>query len=327
MRAIGLSTHVWNNNWRCALLLAGFPVLLALFLFGFSLIAADGDRPLGKTIYIAIRQMPVFLAAGSAIAAVWFAVAWGLHQRIIDGLTGAKEVDRRSEPALWNMMEELCISRGEAMPRLAVIETEAMNAFASGLRRRDGAVTVTRGLMNALSPAELRGVLAHELAHIRNGDARLGVIAAIFAGIMSLVAEMIMRTRFRISGGDRRGGGLATIIGIVLILVASGLGVALRFALSRNREFQADASAVQITGDPDAMIGALRKIQGHSSMPEVPSQVRAMFFDDDKLSLGARYWATHPPIEDRVQALVRFAGGRDPGPTPVPTAGPWARAI
>ena len=327
MRAIGLSTQVWNNNWRCGMLLAGFPLLLALLLFGLSLMAAEGGGGFAKSWHLAVRQFPLFLLWGGAAAAIWFGIAWLGHQRMLDVATGTLPVTREGEPDLWNSLENLCISRGETMPRLGVIETKALNAFASGLKRSEGTVTVTRGLLGALNPAELRAVLAHELAHIRNGDARLGVIAAIFAGILSLVAEVLLRGRFRTSlirgggGNNRRGGGLAAILGIVLILLAAGLGTALRFALSRNREFQADAMAVQITGEPDALITALRRIEGHSSMPEVPAQIRAMFFDDAALALGARFWATHPPIEERVAALVRFAGGRDPGPTPPPGPG------
>lgn len=326
MRAIGLSTQVWNNNWRCGLLLAGFPLLLALCLFGLSLMAADQGGGFAKSWHLAIRQFPLFLLWGGGAAAIWFGIAWLGHQRMIDVATGTEPVTREAEPDLWNSLETLCISRGETMPRLGIIESEALNAYASGLNRQQGKVTVTRGLLNALDPAELRAVLAHELAHIRNGDARLGVIAAVFAGILSLTAEVLLRGRFRMSltGGNRRssgnnkGAGLAALLGIVLILLAAGLGTALRFALSRNREFQADATAVQITGEPDALITALRRIEGRSAMPEVPAQIRAMFFDDAALSLGARFWATHPPIEERVAALVRYAGGRDPGPMPLP---------
>jgi heat shock protein HtpX len=215
------------------------------------------------------------------------------------------------------------------MPRLAVIETPALNAFASGLKRTEGSVTVTRGLMETLDPRELNAVLAHELTHIRNGDARLGVIAAIFAGIISLVAEMVLRGTGRVrwrsssSSSDRRDSGSNAalfLIGLALVATAWGLAVVLRMALSRNREFLADAGAVELTQDPDAMIGALRKIEGHSDMPDVPPEVRAMFLDDHAGSLGNALMATHPPIEARIAALVRYAGGHDPGPRPTPAA-------
>lgn len=327
MRDIGLSTRVWNNNIRCALLLAGFPLLLAFALFGLALMVATGGSPdLNQAMWDAAAAMPSFLAIGFLFAGLWFLIAWLLNQRIMDGVTGARPVTRQQEPLLWNTLEVLCISRGEQMPRLAVIETPELNAYASGLSRETGAVTVTRGLLDNLEPAELRAVLAHELAHIRGGDARLGVIAAVFAGILTFVAEILLRGRMRRSifrprmGGasGRRGGGLAVVLGLVIIMVAAGLAVALRFALSRNREFQADAEAVRLTAEPDAMIMALRRIEGRSTMPGVPSLVRAMMLDDAAMSRGPRIWATHPPIQARVDALVRFAGGQDPGPLPQP---------
>ncbi len=328
VRDIGLSTRVWNNNIRCGLLLAGFPFLLAMGLFGIALIFSAGDgQDLGDAMARAARAMPAYLFFGSIFAGLWFLIAWGLNQRILDAVTGARAVTRAEEPLLWNMLEALCISRGEKMPRLAVMEVPELNAYASGLSRETGAVTVTRGLLEALEPDELRAVLAHELAHIRGGDARLGVIAAIFAGILTFVAEIVLRggrravfVPRRSSGGDRRGGGLAVVVGLLIILAAAALTVALRFALSRNREFQADAEAVRLTGEPDAMIRALRRIEGRTALPRVPSLVRAMMLDDAALSRGPRIWATHPPIQARVDALVRFAGGVDPGPLPQPAA-------
>lgn len=336
MQAIGLSTRVWNNNWKCALLLAGFPLLLALLFFGLALVLASQSEPdLFRATRTAWRYMPQFLLWGGMAAGLWFLIAWLWHQRLLNGVTGAREVTRQEEPVLWNELEALCISRGERMPKLAVMETEELNAFASGLSREEGQVTVTRGLLNALEREELRAVLAHELAHIRGGDARLAVVAAIFAGMLTFFVEMFSRTRIRLprssgSGSNSgRGSGAAALVGVLLILLAAILGMALRFALSRNREFQADAEAVRMTGDANGMIRALRRIEGRSALPRLPSMVRAMMLDDAQLSRGPSLWATHPPVEQRVQALVRFAGGHDPGPLPVPTpagAGPWDAA-
>ena len=162
---------------------------------------------------------------------------------------------------------------------------------------------------------ELEAVLAHELTHIRNGDARLGVIAAVFAGIISLVAEVVFRGMRGARGGSRgRGGGVAVLVALAILALAWLLAVVLRFALSRNREFLADAGAVELTANPDAMISALRKVEGRSDMPAIPSQVQAMLLDWPRGASGFNLWATHPSIEARVQALVAYAGGRDPGP-------------
>lgn len=353
MRAIGLRTWQWNNAVRTVALLAGFPVLLVVLAFAVTALFVADSAP---TFMIGVRRslaaLPGTALAAGVISAVWFAIAWFAHQRIIDLVTGAKPTTRAAEPRVWNLLENLCISRGQPMPSLRIIETPALNAFASGLVRERYAVTVTRGLVDALDDAELEAVLAHELTHILNGDARLAVVAAVFAGILSLIPEMVVRaTRFGRIGRVRRsspssssssssrrgGGGGLVIVAVVLILLVWALALALRFALSRNREYLADAGAVELTKDADALIRALRKIEGRSDLPAVPDQVRAMFLDDQKNARGGRLWATHPPIAARIEALVRHAGGRDPGPiaalpppadaptvVPATARGPWA---
>lgn len=324
MQAFGLRTHAWNTAWRSMLLLAGFPLLLALTALGLALIIGAEQQDIGRAFRDAIRALPVIYLVCCVVALVWFAIAWVAHNRILDWATGARPVTRQEEPRLWNLLENLCISRGMRMPRLAVIETAAMNAYASGLTRDKGAVTVTRGLMDNLDDRELQAVLAHELAHIRNGDARLGLIAAVFVGIISLGFDMMTRGRraarvgrarggnWRVNGNSR-GGGLAALIGILVIAAAWLLSMVLRMALSRNREFLADSGAVELTADPDAMISALRKVEGNADMPEVSPQVRALFLEDSTDNALSSLMATHPPIGQRVATLVKMAGGRDPG--------------
>jgi heat shock protein HtpX len=316
---LGLRTHIWNNAIKSGLLLAGFPVLLLAVTFAVLLLFQGSGKGLGADMAAAAEALPVAFPVALLVSAAWFGIAWVGYQPIINAVTGARPVTREEEPRLWNLLENLCISRGLRMPRLAVIETPERNAFASGLSRETGQVTVTRGLMDALTDQELEAVLAHELTHIRNGDARLGVIAAVFAGIISLVAEVVFRglRGARLSGGSSnrgRGGGAAVLIALAILAVAWLLAVVLRFALSRNREFLADAGAVELTANPDAMISALRKVEGRSNMPAVPSQVQAMLLDWPQGAQGFNLWATHPSIEARVQALVSVAGGRDPGP-------------
>lgn len=336
-RAIGLSTHVWNNRLRGLALLACFPLLLTLLAFGLSVVFSAGESTVAQGLVHAWRQLPAFLIGAVIVSLVWFAIAWVANQRIIDAVSGARVVSRETDRRLWDLMETLCIARGETMPRLAVIESEARNAFASGLDRRRGNVTVTSGLVAALDDRELSAVLAHELTHIRNGDARLAVIAAVFTGIITLGFDAVRGQRgggvpqpgpdsgsgggtWRGRRGSSRDGGLniaILVIGLFIIVLAGTLSVALRLALSRNREYLADAGAVQITGDADAMIAALRRIEGRAEMT-LPSQIQAMLLEHADGARGASFWATHPPIEDRVAALVRLAGGRDPGPLAEP---------
>jgi heat shock protein HtpX len=336
--AYGLQTHIWNNNWKTVLLMAGFPVLLilltyALFLLfaGFSGESAGADAAAGPFVWAAraLAQAWPFAIAG---AAIWFTIAYFSYQGIIDMATGARPVERKQEPKLYNLLENLCISRGITMPTLRIMETDALNAFATGLHKGQYSITVTRGLMNTLSDEELEAVLAHELTHIRNADVRLLVIAVIFVGIFSFVGEMAFRSmRFggmssrRSSGGRDSGGGqaLAIIVALVIIGVAYALAIVIRFALSRRREYLADAGAVELTKNPDAMISALQKISGNAAV-NAPSEVREMFIENPHSDFAGMF-ATHPPIERRIAALMKFAGGRVAAQQAAPRVrtGPW----
>jgi heat shock protein HtpX len=203
---------------------------------------------------------------------------------------------------------------------------------------------VTRGLVDSLDDAELEAVLAHELTHIRNSDVQLLVISAIFAGVITLVGDLLVRGPRMFYGSGRTwssgssrgrgGGGVAIIlilIAVAIFILARFLAIALRFALSRKREFLADAGAVELTKNPDAMISALRKIEGTSEI-EAPSQVQEMFLDHPRTSGLSGLFATHPTIDARVAALVENAGGRDLPPPTEPAsqtggaAAPWGNA-
>lgn len=351
MGSYGLKTHIWNNRLKSVLLLAGFPFLLLLISFGFALIIAAFDNPdIGTGLANAVALLPSLAPLALGAAALWFVIAFFAHQRIIDGVTGARRIERADNPRLWNLLENLCISRGITMPALRIIDSDALNAFASGIREKNYSVAVTRGLLEALNDHELEAVLAHELTHIRNRDVQLLVVSAVFVGVVSLVGDLLVRSpRIFLYGGMRRtssrgrgGGGGAIVlilIAVAIFVVARLLAIALRFALSRKREFLADAGAAELTKNPDAMIGALRKIQGRSEI-EAPAQVQEMFIDLPKAKGLSSLFATHPPIDDRVSALVEFAGGRDippaieappstnapdraDGPWGQPARGPW----
>ena len=356
--ATGLRTHGWNTALRSGLLLVGFPLLLALMGYALALLIVAGQAPsVTEGMWDAARLLPLIVPAALALAAAWFAIAWAAHNRILDAVTGARRVtDPREAPRLWHLTEALAISRGMPMPRLAVIPSSARNAFATGLTPDRAGVTVTQGLLDALDDRELSAVLAHELAHIRNGDARLGVIAAVFVGVITLVTDMVWQGlrlsrhmgRARrggasgspdgSSGGSSgssggswggssssssrgKGGGAAVVLALIAIailiaILAHLLALVLRMALSRNREILADAGAVEMTQDADAMIAALRKVEQRPGLTRVPEQVRALFLHDAALARGVRWFATHPPIEERIALLVRHAGGQDPGRLP-----------
>jgi heat shock protein HtpX len=318
MGAFGLQTHIWNNNLKSVALLAGFPLLLLLLLFGLTVgyvgltedVASISDG-IGRALAQMKRNWPfAFLAAG-----VWFAIAWAFHQQMIAASVGARGVSRKEAPDLYNLVENLSIANGMRMPMLAVIETAAMNAFASGVSDATYTVTVTRGLIDGLDREELEAVVAHELTHIRNRDVRLLIVAVIFVGVFSFFGELVFRGTFdngvRIGGharsrkGDSRGGGMLVLIAIAAILVAYLLAIVIRFALSQKREYLADAGSVELTKNPDALVRALEKISGRSRV-DAPAGVRQMMIDNPIPFAGV--FMTHPPIDKRINALQRFAG-------------------
>lgn len=319
MGAYGLKTHIWNNNLKSILLLVMFPVLiLGLVYAGLLLWAGYVEGQSSQAGFeFAANSMPSAIPFTLAGVGAWFAVAFMGHQAMIDMATKSKSVSKSEEPRAYKLLENLCISRGITTPRLKIIDTDVMNAFASGIRTKNYTITLTRGLMNNLDDEELESVIGHELSHIKNRDVRLLIIAVIFVGIISFFGEGVVRgmfrtnisrsTRSRRSGGDNAA--VLVIIAVAIIIVAYGLAMLIRFALSRKREYLADAGSVELTKNPDAMIRALQKISGHAKL-DAPEEVREMAFENPRVGFSGMF-ATHPPIEKRIAALVEFAGGRE----------------
>ena len=333
-QAFGLYTHIRSNQRRSVALLIGLFLLVYVMVYAGALVAEGlmGDAPLDFLLQAALRDFIAALPWATLGTIVWIFIAYHFHQSMIDAITGGYEVSRQQEPRLWNILENLCISRGLTMPKLKLMDSEALNAFASGLNQKQYSITVTRGLLERLEDPEVEAVLGHELTHIRNGDVRLLVIAVVIAGVIAFFAELIVRMFFqsglywrgrrrdsesRGGGGGGGGAAVAIVIAIALIAVAWLLSVVIRFALSRSREFLADAGSVELTKNPDAMIAALRKIEGRGDLERANSAVMEMCIDNPREDF-ANLFDTHPRIEKRVEALVRYAGGHDPGPIALP---------
>src|SRR6516225_7838097 len=299
---------------------------------------ADLDT-LMQIAWIDLLKAAPFATIGTA---AWIVIAYYFHQSMIDAVTGGREIQRSDDPRLYTILENLCISRGITMPRLKVIESDALNAFATGMNAKQYSITVTTGLLNRLNDAEIESVLGHELTHIRNGDVRMMVIAVVIVGVISFFAELVFRLWFYNGFGfrgsrsdDRRGAGagVAILLAIGLLVLAYVLSFLIRLALSRSREFLADAGSVELTKNPDAMISALRKIEGRGELPGATSAVMEMCIDNPREGFGELF-DTHPSVESRISALVKFAGGHDPGPLALPPpadddddqSGPWESA-
>jgi heat shock protein HtpX len=333
MAAYGLYTHIASNKRRSIALLIGLFLLVYILVYAGALIGEALSYDASAQWYLQRAWLDFLQAAPWATigTGLWIVVAYYFHQSMIDAVTGGREVTRAEQPRLYNLLENLCISRGITMPTLRVIEDDALNAFATGMSEKQYSITVTTGLLHQLDDAEVEAVLGHELTHIRNGDVRMLVIAVIIAGVVSFFAELLFRMWFyngfgwgrraREEGEDRGrgGGGIAIFLGIALVVLAYILSIMIRFALSRSREFLADAGSVELTKNPDAMIMALRKIEGRGELPGATSAVMEMCVDNPREGFGELF-DTHPPIEKRVDALVKFAGGHDPGPLALPTA-------
>lgn len=313
--AFGLYTHIQSNRRRSAFLVAGLFVLVAMITYAMTLIvvAQKYSAPLGSLLSYSYQQFWIYLPLAAGLTALWVVIGFAMNTSLVAWATGSQDITRESDPRLYRLTENLCISRGMRVPRLQVLETPALNAFASGVNESQYTVTVTTGLLETLDDAELEAVIAHELTHIRNGDVRLMIVAVLIAGVVSFFGEMITRRGFRIGGGsdsDKGSGrGIAMVIGVVIILVAWFLSVVIRFSLSRSREYLADAGAVELTKNPDAMISALLKISGRADIDGVPSGVMDMCIENDPDGGFADIFATHPSINKRVQALQSYAGG------------------
>ncbi len=333
MAAYGLYTHIQSNKRRSIALLIGLFFLVYVMTFAGALIAEAlmGDASLDYLMRAALRDVVYAFPFVTIGTGLWILIGYKFNQSMIDMVTGGREVTRAEQPRLYNLLEDLCISRGITMPKLKVMDSDALNAFASGLNEKQYSITVTTGLLKRLNDPEVEAVLGHELTHIRNGDVRMLVIAVIIAGVVSFFAEMVFRLIFQggfrwggsrsssSGGGDKGKGGaiIAIMIAVALIAVAWLLSIVIRFALSRKREYLADAGSVELTKNPDSMISALRKIEGRGELEGATSAVMEMCVDNPRQGF-ADLFATHPSIDSRIAAIIQFAGGHDPGPLALP---------
>ncbi|MBK9190619.1 MAG: M48 family metallopeptidase [Crocinitomicaceae bacterium] len=306
MAYVGLYSQIRSNNFKSTLLLIGFPTLILAGVWLVIFILSEFTWEQEQTD--AFLQVAPLVAAG---VAVWFVIAFLFNSKMIEYATSSHTLDRKNNMRVYNLVENLCMSQGRKMPKINIIETSALNAFASGINEKTFTITLTRGIIDTLDDAELEGVIAHELAHIINKDVRLLIVSIIFVGILGFIVQVLFRT---LVYGGHRGGDRKKSDGrvIAVILIVSALvyllTIIFRFALSRRREFMADAAAAEMTKRPDALASAFRKISGHSEVEEVTSSdVKGMFISNEPkanaFSAVAGLFATHPPIQKRIAFL------------------------
>jgi heat shock protein HtpX len=313
MKYVGLQSQIWRNNTNSIILLIMFPLVLYGLLWIFMLFTIQEEGNYTMEIDNANRGFLHTFPWITFAVGIWFLIAFFSHSSMIKAATGSKPLERKENMRVYNLVENLCIAAGMKMPKIDIIEDDSLNAFASGINERTYTVSLSRGIIDRLDDRELEGVIAHELTHIRNRDVRLLIISIIFVGIFAFLSEMFFRSMIY-GGGSRgkgKGGGIALVVGLVLALVGYLITLLFRFALSRKREYMADAGGAELTKDPQALASALRKVSQDPRIEAVKRQdVAQMFIEnpqEKKTSFSfSTLFATHPPIEERIRVLEQF---------------------
>jgi heat shock protein HtpX len=311
MKYAGLNTQIWNNNLKSVVLLILFPVVILglIWLFVF-FVQPTPEYRIANANSMFLRSVP-WVAIGVML---WFIIAWFSHTALIARATGSTPLSRKENKRIYNLVENLCIGSGMPIPKINIIEDSSLNAFASGINASTFTVSLSRGIIDKLEDDELEAVIAHELTHIRNRDVRLLIISIIFVGIFAFVTEALVRS-VRFSGGGRgKKDGRVIIIALLLAAVGYFLALIFRFAISRQREYMADAGSASMTRNPLALASALEKISADPLIEAVKrNDVAQMFIDNPQprverpvsFSFNALF-KTHPPIEKRIALLRQF---------------------
>ena len=309
MQYLGIQQQITRNNTKSILFLLAFPLLILVGVYVVLYMLSDQDIEQTNTQFLSV--VPIVLAG----VGIWFVISYLFHTQMIQMATHSEPLERRDNKRVYNLTENLCMSVGMTMPKLYIIESDALNAFASGINEKTFAITLTRGIINRLNDEELEGVIAHELTHIRNRDVRLLIVTIVFVGIFATIADLALRMLLNGGGNmfssrnrkNDKGGGAMLLL--IILLVAGAiyfLSILFKLALSRSREYMADAGAVELTHNSMALASALRKISGHSTLKEVGNDEVKELFIDYKAEGFFSLFATHPPIEKRIQVLEQY---------------------
>lgn len=343
MKYVGIHSQIRENNFKSLLLLISFPCII-LFLVWVMLIVCNylglafvsDEQYLSGYAYVdwdSVNQ-GFLITTPFVVGAVgiWFAIAYFFNTQMIQSATGAHSVTRKENPRIYNIVENLCMTCGMDMPQINIVNDPQLNAFASGINKSTYTVTVTTGICDRLNDEELKGVIGHELTHIRNNDTKVLITSIVFVGIISTCLNLLCNNIFRIfyysdSGSRRRsnvksdskGGGagaiiIAIVVAIICLAIAYLFSTLTRFAISRKREFMADAGGAELCGNPLALASALRKISGDPGLDDVarsdvaqlficrPDQMKEGFFEKSFNSL----FSTHPDTAERIRILEQF---------------------
>ncbi len=269
-------------------------------------------------VFSQIYRDPSLLYIAVAFSIFMNVLSYWFSHKIVLALHRAKPVDLRENPELYRVLENLTIAAGLPMPKFYLIEDPAPNAFATGRNPKNAVVAVTTGLLERLDRSELEGVLAHELSHIGNRDMLVSTVAVVLVGFIAILSDMFMRSMwFGGLGNDRdrgRAGGILVLAGIVLSILAPIIASLIHLAISRKREFLADASGALLTRYPEGLASALRKIAAYSRPMKTATNATAHLFLENPFGADRnagrktpwliKIFSTHPPVEERIKALL-----------------------
>lgn len=337
MRYVGMHTQIMRNNRLTIMLLILFPVIILGMVWVFlALVNYFGNGyydQYGNIVhqldaatvnYYFMNTIPwVIVGVG-----IWFTIAYFANTAMVRAATGARPLTRKENPKIYNIVENLCMTCNMDMPKINIVDDPQLNAFASGIDKKSYTVTLTTGIIDRLNDDELAGVIAHELTHIRNHDTRLLITSIIFVGIVSTIMSLVIQMMYNAFwfGGlssrssddeDNRGNGLSMIavfiIGALCCAVAYFFTLLTRFAISRKREYMADAGGAELCGNPLALASALRKISGDPGLNNVKRDdiaqlfiIHPQHFAPGMMNFFNSLFSTHPDAKKRIEILEQF---------------------
>ncbi len=305
--------HIRSNNIKTAILVGLFPCIFIALIFLFTWIVAPLDTTISTTVQVAV---PTIIAC-----AVWLMISWAFGDSMMLNVAHAHEIDDKNPETreIYRRVENVAIAAGLPTPRVYIIEDNSMNAFATGRSPRDASVALTRGIINRLSPLELDGVIAHEMAHIGNRDIRLDMLLITGVGVTVFAADVIGRSIMYAPHGDsdndgkNNGAAILMMVWLAFMVFNFLITPLLRMAVSRNREYAADATGAHITRNPAALASALRKITTDARV-ECMDKNKSMAAICIANPSGPREFAssllaTHPPVDKRIARLESMSKG------------------
>lgn len=333
MKYVGMQTQIAKNNTYSVMLLLAFPCIILVMVwifmallnyFGGGYYDSAGYFVQGVNIDTVNSQFMHVIPWVAGGVGVWFGIAYFANASMVKNAVGARTLERRENPRIYNIVENLCMTCGMDMPKINVVDDPQLNAFASGINKDSYTVTLTTGIIDLLDDEELAGVIGHELTHIRNKDTRLLITSIVFVGIISTAMNLVLRFlenqmyygRVRRSDNNEGNGVsliVALLIGVVCCAIAYVFTLLTRFAISRKREYMADAGGAELSGNPRALASALRKISRDPGLDNVNREDVAQLFimHPDEMKMGVMgfmnsLFSTHPDPAKRIAILEQF---------------------